>query len=96
MTTPTYATYLILRERLGALVAKVRAQSRMTRHVLTPYFQVVQHFQKLHDQGGYRDVENLDAEFKRLVAELPPAFAMHSPDKSLDGGGFTAPQEKAS
>lgn len=86
MTTPTYATYLILRERLGALVAKVSPASRASHKKLTLRPKVVQHFQKLHDQGGYRDVEKLDAEFKQLVADLPPAFAMHSPDKSQDGG----------
>ncbi|WWD21666.1 hypothetical protein CI109_106152 [Kwoniella shandongensis] len=45
---------------------------------------ITQHFQKLQGQTQYRDVENLDAELKQFVADLPPAFSMENPDKSQD------------
>lgn len=46
--------------------------------------QVTQHFQKLHGQAGYREIEALDADLKKLVADLPPTFRMLNPDKSYD------------
>ncbi|KAK8847577.1 hypothetical protein IAR55_005436 [Kwoniella newhampshirensis] len=45
---------------------------------------ITQHFQRLQGQTQYRDVENLDAELKQFVSDLPPAFSLHNPDKSTD------------
>lgn len=42
------------------------------------------HFQSLHVQSQYQDVESLDSEFKQLVRNLPPQFRMLDPDKSFD------------
>lgn len=48
--------------------------------------QITQHFQRLQGQTQYRDVEALDSDLKRFVADLPPQFRMLVPDKSYDEG----------
>jgi len=42
------------------------------------------HFQMLGEVVQYRDVEELDAEFKAFMRELPRAFRMTEPDKTWD------------
>ena len=81
---PTFATYVILRRRLGEIVAKVSCSSIPSQ--ISAAFQVTQHFQRLHGQTPYRDVEELDAEFKSLVEDLPSCYRMVNPDKSYDKG----------
>ena len=47
------------------------------------------HFQRLQGVTTYRDVEELDADFKTFVRELPPTFRMIDPDRSYDKGEAT-------
>lgn len=47
---------------------------------------MVLHFQRLDAPAQYRDVEDLDAELREFVKNLPPHFSMTNPDKSLDSG----------
>ncbi|RXK39216.1 hypothetical protein M231_03573 [Tremella mesenterica] len=67
MDIPTFATYLILRHRLGLIVAKI-----------------TNHFQRLRSMATYKVIEDLDAELKEFVKDLPAAFRMHDFDRSYD------------
>lgn len=45
---------------------------------------VTDHFQMLRETVQYRDVEEIDAEFKVFMRDLPRAFRMNDPDKTWD------------
>jgi uncharacterized membrane protein YphA (DoxX/SURF4 family) len=72
MDSPTFATYLILRRRLGEIVA-----------MITHNFQQLR---GQGAQGNYKEIERIGDEMKRFVAGLPKCFSMENPDRSLDKG----------
>jgi hypothetical protein len=45
---------------------------------------VTHHFQRLDGGGGYKDVEVLDGEFRRLREGLPETFRMDRPNRGWD------------
>lgn len=51
---------------------------------------VTDHFQMLGESVQYRDVEEIDAEFKAFMGDLPRAFRMDEPDKTWDASESTA------
>ena len=54
------------------------------RHLGEIVARVTKHFQRLDGGGEYRDVEDLDKEFKDLRDGLPGFFKMENTDKSWD------------
>lgn len=89
MTEPTFGTYLLLRRRLGDIVAKVSSVCPVCFSVCVLInSQITHHFQRLTGQTQYRDVEALDAELKQFVADLPLTFTMLNHDKSYDSSEF--------
>jgi hypothetical protein len=72
---PTFATYLILRRRLGEIVAQI-----------THSFQ---RLDETNSASLYRLVEARHADMRAFIASLPRAFDMERPDKSWDNSEWT-------
>ena len=72
MDTPTFGTYLLLRRRLGEIVAMIT--------------QNFQQLNGQGSQGSYKEIERIGGEMKRFVSSLPRCFKMEDPDKSMDKG----------
>lgn len=50
---------------------------------------MTKHFQRLDGGGEYKDVEELDKEFKGLREGLPAFFRMENPDKTWDESEYS-------
>lgn len=57
----------------------------MLRHNLATIIgHIVHHFQRVRSHGHYNDVVTLDDELQRFMKNLPPHYAVHDTDTSLD------------
>lgn len=69
---PTFATYLILRRRLGEIVAQIT--------------QSFQRLDESAASSLYRTVEARHADVRAFISSLPRAFDIENPDKRWDKG----------